>query len=159
MTLDNWLLALHLLAAATLVAAMVMFSVLIVAARRVERPTQVLALAPLMRIGSVAVVAGSLGVVVFGVWLAIALDAYQVWDGWVIVAIVLWAIASETGRRSDPEYAKLFDKAKELQAADQTGPSPELKALGQTRRGALLHAVASIAVLLLLVDMIWKPGA
>ena len=159
MTLDDWLLALHLLAAATLVAAMVMFSVLIVAARRVERPPQVLALAPLMRIGSVAVVAGSLGVVVFGVWLAIALDAYQVWDGWVIAAIILWAIGSETGRRSGPEYAKLFDRAKELQAAGQTGPSAELKILGQTHRGALLHAASSLAVVLLLIDMIWKPGA
>ena len=46
-----------------------------------------------------------------------ALDAYHVWDGWVIVALVLWAIASETGRRADPEYAKLFTKAKELGSA------------------------------------------
>jgi len=159
MTFDHWLLALHLLSAAFLVGAMVMFTVLIVAVRRIDRPAQALALAPLMRVGGVAVIVGSLGVVIFGVWLAIALDAYHVWDGWVIVALVLWAIASETGRRADPEYAKLFTKAKELQAAGQTESSAELKALGRTQQGAMLHGIASLAVLLLLVDMIWKPGA
>ena len=159
MTFDDWLLALHLLSAAILVAAMVMFTVLVIAARRADRPTQVIALGPLMRVAGVLVVVGSLGVVIFGVWLAIALDAYHVWDAWVIVAILLWSLASETGRRADPEYRKMFEKAKELQAAGHTEPSSELKALGQTQRGAMLHAIASLAVLLLLVDMIWKPGA
>lgn len=159
MSLDHWLLALHLLAAAALVGAMVMFTVMIVAARRVDRPAEVLALRPLMRVSSIVVVIGSLGVVIFGVWLAIELEAYQVWDGWVIAAIVLWAIASETGRRADPEFAKLFDKAKELRAAGSTEPSPELRALGRTQRGVMLHGIASLAVVLLLVDMIWKPGA
>jgi hypothetical protein len=158
-TFDDWLLAFHLLAAAALVGAMVMFTVLIIAARSLDRPTQVLALAPLMRVGSIVVVVGSLGVVIFGVWLAIALDAYQVWDGWVIAAIVLWAIASETGRRADPEYAKLFDRAKELQADGRTEPSTELLALGRTQRGAMLHGIATLAVVLLLIDMVWKPGA
>ena len=37
------------------------------------------------------------GTILFGIWLAISLDAYQVWDGWVIAAIVLWAIGSGTG--------------------------------------------------------------
>lgn len=159
MTLDDWLLALHLLSAALLVGAVTIFTILIIALRQVQRPGQVLALAPLMKVGGVAVIAGSLGVFVFGVWLAISLDAYKVWDGWVIIALVLWAIASETGRRADPEYAKLFTRAAELRSAGETGPSSELTALGRTQRGLLFHVAASVAVVLLLVDMIWKPGA
>ena len=41
---------------------------------------------------------GSLGTIVLGVWLAIALDDVKVWDGWVIAAIVFWVVASEAGR-------------------------------------------------------------
>jgi hypothetical protein len=159
MTLDDWLLAFHLLSAALLVGAVTIFTILILATRHVERPGQVLALAPLMRVGGVSVVVGSLGSVVFGVWLAISLDAYKVWDSWIIVALILWAAASETGRRADPEYTKLFTRAAELQKAGETGPSAELAALARTQRGLLFHVAASVAVLLLLLDMIWKPGA
>jgi hypothetical protein len=35
----------------------------------------------------------------FGIWLAISLDAYHPWDGWIIAAIVLWAVAGGTGAR------------------------------------------------------------
>jgi hypothetical protein len=43
---------------------------------------------------------------VFGVSLAIEVDRYRVWDGWVIAAIVLWAIGTETGRRSTDAYGE-----------------------------------------------------
>ncbi len=95
----------------------------------------------------------------FGVWLAISLDAYQVWDGWVLVAIVLWAITTETGRRSGLAYQRAGDRAHELVAAGETGPSAELAALNRTSTGLLLHAVSTLAFLLVLIDMIWKPGA
>ena len=159
MTFDSWLLALHLLFAAALVGAVTIFWILVLAVRNADRPSQVLALAPLMRIGGISVIAGSLGSVVFGVWLAITLDAYHPWDGWVIAAIVLWAIASETGRRTDPEYGRAFTRARKLVAAGQTGPSAELAALCRPRTGMLLHLISSAAVLLILLDMIWKPGA
>jgi len=158
-TFDSWLLALHLLSAAALVGAVTVFWVLILAVRNADRPSRILVLAPLMRVGGVVVIVGSLGTVVFGVWLAITLDAYHPWDGWVIAAIVLWAIASETGRRSDPEFARAFTRAKELLDAGETGPSAELQALCRPRIGLLLHSVASLAIVLILVDMVWKPGA
>ena len=157
-TFDSWLLALHLLSAAALVGAVTVFWVVILAVRNASQPSHVLALRPLMRVGGVVVIIGSLGTIVFGLWLAITLDAYHPWDGWVIAAIVLWAIGSETGRRSDPEYAKAFAKAKELEAAGETGANAELRALCRPRRGMLLHATASLAIFLVLVDMIWKPG-
>lgn len=50
------------------------------------------------------VIAGTLGTLVFGIWLAIERDEYQVWDGWILAALVLWAIAAETGRRGGVPY-------------------------------------------------------
>ncbi len=52
-----------------------------------------------------------------------------------------------------------MDKALELEAAGQTGPNAELLALNRTQNGVVLHAIASAALLLLLIDMIWKPFA
>jgi hypothetical protein len=52
-----------------------------------------------------------------------------------------------------------MDKARELEAAGQTGPNAELLAINRTQTGLLLHTAASAALLLILIDMIWKPGA
>jgi len=158
-TFDSWLLALHLLFAAALVGALTLFWIAALALRSADQPEQILALGPLMRVGNGAVIVGTLGSVVFGVWLAISLDAYHVWDGWVIAAIVLWAIGSETGRRAGPEYGRAFTRASELAAAGEKGPSAELTALCRSRTGMVLHVISSVAVLLILLDMIWKPGA
>jgi hypothetical protein len=159
MSLDDWLLALHILSAFALVGAIVVFSVAIVALRRTDLPEQVLAVGRLMPVASIVVIIGSLGVIIFGVWLAIAIDGIEVWNGWVIAAIVLWAVASEAGRRADPEFSPSVDRAKELVAAGQTGPDAQLGQLARTQRGLLLHSIAAVATLLILVDMIWKPGA
>jgi len=159
MDLNDWLLALHLLAAFALVGAIVAFSVAIIALRRTDLPEEVAAIGRLLPLANVVVVIGSLGVVIFGIWLAIALDGIEVWNGWVIAAIVLWAIASETGRRSDPEFKPCIDRANELIAAGQTGPDAKLAELARTQRGSMLHWIATLAVLLLLIDMVWKPGA
>ena len=133
---DDWLLALHLLSAFALVGAIIVFWVAIVAIRRTDLPEQVVAAAArLMPVANIVVVVGSLGVIIFGVWLAIALDGIEVWNGWVIAAIILWAVASETGRRADPEFAPCVERAKELVAAGQTGPDAQLGELARTQRG------------------------
>jgi len=159
MSLDDWILALHLLSAFALVGAITIFWVVVLAIRSADRPSRVVALSPLFKLGSVVVVVGSLGVIVFGLWLAISLRAYHPWDGWVIAAIVLWAVASETGRRSDPEYRPAFVRAQELVAAGTDEPDAELAALCRPSAGLLLHSAATVATLLILLDMIWKPGA
>jgi hypothetical protein len=159
MELNDWVLALHLLAAFSLVAAMIVFWVAIVTIRRTDLPEQVLAAGSLLPVAKVAVGVGAIGVIVFGVWLAISLDGVAVWSGWVIAAIVLWAVATETGRRADPLFAACVDRAKELVAAGNTGPDAQLAELGRTQRGLMLHSLATLAILLILVDMIWKPGA
>jgi hypothetical protein len=156
---NDWLLAFHLLSAFALSGAIILFWVVVVSIRRTELPEQIASLGRLMPVGTVVISVGSLGAIIFGVWLAISLDFVQVWDGWVIAAIVLWAIATEAGRRSGLEYEPCLARARELVAAGQTGADPSLRELALTSRGLLLHSVATVGVILILIDMIWKPGA
>jgi hypothetical protein len=157
--LNDWILALHLLSAFAMVGAIVLFWIIIVAGWNLDTAGPVLRLSPVARVGVVSVAIGSVGTIVFGLWLAISLEAYHPWDGWVIAALVLWAVAGGTGGRSGKEFNRAAERARELQAAGSTGPSAELLALNRTRTGLTMHSVTTLAVFLLLIDMIWKPGA
>jgi uncharacterized membrane protein len=99
-SLYDVLLFLHVIGAFALMGALTLFSIVIVATWRAQRPSDIVEFAGITRVGGLLVTVGSLMTVVFGVWLAIDLDQYNLWDGWVLAAIVLWAIGSETGRRS-----------------------------------------------------------
>ena len=121
MELNDWILALHLLSAVGLVAAVVLFWILVVAVRNVDMPAPTISLGRVARVGNFAVAAGTIGTIVFGVWLALSLDAYDLWDAWVLAAIVLWAISSATGGIAGKEYTRGFDRARELDAAGEQG--------------------------------------
>jgi uncharacterized membrane protein len=158
-SLNDWLLALHVAAAFAVVAAVTVFTILVVTTRRMDRPAEVL---PLFRIGdsaNVLIQVGSVGVLVLGVWLAIRLPQYHPWDGWLIGAYILWAIAGGVGAATGKEYERIRKRAQELVAAGQLDPSPELRALLRARQPLVLHLVTTAAVLGLLVLMVWKPGA
>ena len=114
---------------------------------------------PIVKVGNVAVGIGAVGTIVVGLYLAFAVGNYAIWDGWIIAAIVLWAIAGGLGQRTGAAYMQGMNKAKELDAAGQKGPDQGLLALNRTQAGLMLHALTSLAVLLLLLDMIFKPGA
>lgn len=159
MTLDDWIVALHLLSAFAYVAAIVLFWVLIVAVRRLDTPDPTIAMGPVSRLGTVAVGIGGVGTLVFGIWLALSVGDYDLWDGWIIAAIVLWAIAGFFGQRTGVEYTRGVTKAIELRDSGRAGPDTELLALNRTQRGLTMHALVTVTVLLILVDMIWKPGA
>jgi len=156
---DDWILALHLLSAFAYVAAIVLFWVIIVAGRNVDTPEATISVAPMARLGTVAVGIGGGGTLLFGIWLALSYGGYDLWDGWIIAGIVLWAIAGGLGQRTGVEYARAVRKAIELRDAGQRGPNPELLGLNRTQRGLVLHTLVTVAVLLILIDMIWKPGA
>jgi hypothetical protein len=159
MTFEDWIFSIHLLFAATLVGSLVMSWIVVVALYRVQAADATLSLSRVAVVGTALTVIGLLGVIAFGIWLAILRDAFQVWDGWVIAAIVLWSIAAVALLRSFVEYAKPVEKARALVASGQTGPNAELRALNRTSTGLLLRALASGAVVLIVIDMIWKPGA
>jgi hypothetical protein len=123
----DWLLFLHLIGAFAAVGSAVVFSVLLLGADRVAG-TQLTFLA--RRLWDV----GGLLTLVFGIWLA--LDDYSIVDGWILAALVLWAIAAGTGIRLGEAYSA-----------------------GTGDRARPLYAVMTIAVVALLVVMIYKPGA
>jgi hypothetical protein len=159
MTFEDWIFAIHLLSAATLVGALVMSWILIVALRSVETADTTLSFNRVAIVGTAAIAVGLVGAIGFGIWLAILRDAFQVWDGWVIGAIVLWVIATAAIARSVREYRKPAEKARALVASGRPGPNAELAALNRMWTGLLLRAVASGAIVLIVIDMIWKPGA
>lgn len=130
------LLLLHVLAAFALVATVVVYSAVALGMATDSR---------LLLVGRVLWAVGGLGTLVFGIWLAFYVSGYEIYDGWIIAAIVLWAIGTELGRRAEVGYV----------AADRGGQL-DIAAAGQA---ALLHWLRSVAILALLVVMIYKPGA
>lgn len=139
MAFSDWLLALHVLSAVTVIASLTMLWTLIVA----TRPS-----APLIapesaktfgRIGGPLVGVGMMGAVIFGVWLAIDDDAYHVWDGWILASLILWAIAGAVGGRAGQAFEK--------------------DPVAGRSAGIRYQAIASVLIFAILLLMIWKPGA
>ena len=126
----DWLLFLHLIGAVCAMGSVVVFSVLMLAGGRVAG-------AQLTFLGRRLWDVGGLLTLVFGVWLA--LDYYDIVDGWILTALVLWAIGAATGVRLGLAYAETAEP-------DRGRVTP-------------LYAAMALAVLALLVVMIFKPGA
>jgi uncharacterized membrane protein len=157
-SLNDWILSFHLLSAAALVGAMTLFSILIVANWRADRPATVASFMRVAVIGNVLIGVGTAGTIVFGIWLAFSKAGYAIWDGWVLAAIVLWAVATELGRRAGTAYTEAGKRAEEL-AKVGNEPSPELARSFGPSPAFRLHVGSTIVILLILIDMIWKPGA
>jgi len=150
----DWLLFLHLLAAFAAVATVVIFSAFAFGWTRDRR---------VLTLASVLWAIGGLGTIGFGIWLAIYLDAYKITDGWIIAAIVLWAVATETGRRAEAGYRTAATAAgtdATVAAGDSAVATASGDASAATASGAeLWQWLRSLAILALLVVMIYKPGA
>ena len=159
MSFVDWALVVHVLSAFAYVAGLVVFWVLIVAVRKTDTPAETLRMEPIVKVGGVAVAIGATGTIVVGIYLAFAVGSYAIWDGWIIAAIVLWAISGALGQRTGAAYMEGMEKARELDAAGKTGPDEGLLALNRTQAGLVLHSLTSLVVLLILLDMIFKPGA
>jgi uncharacterized membrane protein len=156
---DDWMLALHVLSAFAWVAGIVLFWVLVVAVRQTDTAEGTIRFEPVVKVGNAAVGVGMGGTIALGIWLAFSVGGYNIWDGWIIAAIVLWAISVPLGQRTGAAYMQGMRKAQELQKAGHTGPDAELLALNRTSTGVIVQFLWSVVVLLILIDMIWKPGA
>lgn len=159
MSLDDWALALHVLSAFALVAGIVFFWILILAGRRVDTAAEVIRMGGPNKVAQICVGVGAAGTIVLGLWLAFSVGGYDIWDGWIVAALVLWVISMALGGRTSAVYSRAVAKARELQRAGDSAPNAELLALNRTTRGVLLQALTSVAVLLVLLDMLFKPGA
>jgi hypothetical protein len=141
----DFLLFVHVLFAFTMVAAVTLFWALVVTSRPGRQSLTPATAMWLGRAGAITVGIGSLGALIFGVWLAIYVDGYELWDGWILASLVFWAIAVAVGTRG----GKYFERA---------AREPE-NAVALRRTGLMLQTTASAALLLLIVMMIFKPGA
>jgi len=127
-----WL-VLHLFSAAALFASLVASGALVSGASM--SPGALTASTALMR-------AGLVGVLVFGIALAIDADGYELYDGWILIALGLWFAAGYLGDT-------LFTAFKE---AGGEGAS--------VRSGvSALYWINVAVIVLLLADMVWKPWA
>jgi len=127
----DWLLFLHLIGAFAAMGSVVVFSVLLASGGRVAAPE-------LTFLGRRLWDVGGMLTLIFGIWLALDLDQYDFFDGWILLALALWAIAGAAGIR----LGLAFD--------GEEPPSP-----GSVNP---LYAVMAISVTALLVVMIYKPG-
>jgi hypothetical protein len=134
----DWLLFLHVLSAFALAGTVVIFSAFALGAATDSR---------LLAVANALWNVGGLGTLALGIWLALYLDNYEIWDGWIIAAIVLFAIATELGRRAQLGYAPA---AAEGETGAATAGAPP---------AALMHWLRSLVILALPVIMIYKPGA
>jgi hypothetical protein len=159
MTFEDWIFSFHLLFAATLVGSLVMSWIVVVSMRTADTPAATLSLHRVGMVATGATIIGLAGVIALGIWLTVLRVDFHPWDGWVIAAIVLWSIATVALLRSFVEYGKPIEKARALATSGQTGTSAELTALNRTSTGLVLRVLASVAIVLIVVDMIWKPGA
>jgi hypothetical protein len=145
---NETLLALHLLAAFATVTSIVMFVAVLVGARRAQATTDALAVMRLSNVAAILWNVGGITVLIFGVWLALDADQYDILDGWILAAIVLWVVASAAGGPLTRAYRDALG----------TGGEAALAAV-RSQRTVVLHAVMALATLALLIVMIYKPGA
>lgn len=78
---------------------------------------------------------GGLGTLVFGIWLALDIEGYGLLDLWIVAALVLWVIGAALGSRA---------------RGSADGPADGF---------ARWHWLRVAVLVLLLADMIFKPGA
>ena len=138
MDLYDWLLFLHVLSAFLAVGAMAALWGLILGTRSEGLLDPASAMTYGRTFGLIVGV-GMMGAIVFGTWLAIHVDGYELWDGWILASLVLWAIAGGAG--------------------GQAGKAFEAGSVAGRDKAIRFHAITSIGLILILILMIWKPGA
>jgi uncharacterized membrane protein len=153
----DWLLFAHVTGAFCLLGGAVAAAVLNVSALRRARPSEIALLLGLTRAAVVAVVAGSLLTLVFGLWLVHEAH-YGYGDGWIVAAIVLWVVGSATGEAGGRRDARTRELAEQLAAAGDA-PSRDLAARLRDPLSLALSYGSGAAMLAILVLMVWKPGA
>jgi hypothetical protein len=123
----DWLLFLHLVAASLLAVTVVTYTAVALGAATDGRT---------LFVADRCWDVGGLGTLLLGIWLALYLDEYDFFDGWILGAIALWPVATGLGIRA------------RIGAEDVS-----------VERAPLMHWLRTLAVLGLLVLMVWKPGA
>ena len=132
--MDHALLFFHVLAAFFLGTGVVIYTAFVLGGP-VNRPTRLVA--------EILWGVGGLGTLAFGIWLALNRPEYEIWDGWIIAALVLWVLATGSG----------------AQASRECSPPVMTRRSRSTGGRMFAHWMRVVYVVALLVVMVWKPGA
>lgn len=155
MTLAHWLLFAHLLGALSFFAGGAVAGTLQLAAIRRERPSEILVLLRLTRVGVALVGVGALLTLGFGIALA-EHAGYGMSPAWIQAALGLWVLSMALGGAGGRTARRARHLAERL-AAEGDAPSEELRALVGAR-GPLWASYASGLILFAIVAlMVWKP--
>jgi uncharacterized membrane protein len=150
----NAFLFLHLVGAICFFAGGAVAGTLQIAAMRRERPSEILALLRLTRVGVVLVGIGALLTLGFGIALA-EHEGLGLSPGWIQAALGLWVAAMALGGYGG-RTARHARHLAETLATEGDAPSPELRAL-VAARGPLWASYASTGCLVaILVLMVWR---
>ena len=155
MTLYHWLLFFHLLGAFALFAGAAVAGTLQIAAMRRERPSEILTLLRLTRVGVVLVGVGGVLTLVFGIALASHLG-YGLSPAWVQAALGLWLASMALGGIGGRTARHARYRAEELAAAGDQ-PDEELSALLAHRPSLILSYLSSTLLVAIVVLMVWRP--
>jgi hypothetical protein len=101
-------------------------------------------------VGNALITAGLGLVLIFGVILAIDSNRFNIWDGWVIAGIILFAAFGGVGQRSGAYYTEVQKLAEEPGGGNEAEVLARLKA----STGATLHFATLALFVLNLLDMI-----
>ena len=153
----HWLVFLHVTGAFLVLGGAVFAGILNFFALRRDRPSEVVVLYGLIRYAAAAIGAGLVVTLALGLWLVEDVD-YSWGDAWIVLALILWAVAGALGGQGGKRERKTRELAERL-AAEGDAPSPELRARMRDPLTLALSWGSGLAVLAILALMIWKPGA
>ena len=157
MSLDQWLLALHVSGAFLFLGGAVVAGVLRVLAMRSERPSEVALFLGLIRFALVVIAAGVLITLVLGVWLVHRLD-YSNSEGWIVASFILWIASNAFGAIGGRRERAVRELAEQLAVAGDA-PSGELHSRLRDPVALAFSSAGGLAVVAILALMIWKPGS
>jgi len=153
----EWVLFFHLLGAFLLVAGVVVVGVAFEGARRRRRPSEIVVLLGLTRIGVLLVVGGALIALAFGLWL-VHVGRFGYGAGWVEAALALFAVVILLGAVGGQRPKRARKLAARL-AREGDVSSDELRALLDDRLALILNYLSVALLVAIVVLMVFKPGA
>jgi uncharacterized membrane protein len=156
-TTAQWLLMFHVTGAFLLVGGSVAAGIFNLLSVRAQKPSESALYLSLIQRVVPLIGLGSIATLVFGLWLVHELH-FRFFSFWILAALVLWLVSGALGGAGGKHQRNARAVAERLAQAGDT-PDDELRSLLRDTRGQALSWLAGLATLLLLIDMIWKPGA
>jgi uncharacterized membrane protein len=153
----DWLLALHVTGAFMVLGGVAMAGIFNVTAIRRERPSEVALLFRLTQVAAGLITTGLLVTLAIGLWLVSDAN-YGYGEAWVVLALILWFVANALGGVGGRREKATRQLAERL-AAEDDAPSDELRARLRDPVSLALSWGSGLVVVVILVLMIWKPGA